>query len=1798
MRWPVSMDRHRPGGPGFSGLPAAPCDCAAPSARLPSPAYGPPPADTWPARFRHWARYVGFMSACLGVGWSRGRYGAGGAALPQRRRPAARAAPARRATPAADGANPGRMRHRPHRPAFAAWLYRRAAARRTPPVSIADRQWRGQRRRRRPTQTRMQRRDAARAAAGCRRPSRGRPGSWRRRGRRGWRPAPAGRSRRSPRRPATPRAWRTVSVQRAAPGRPGRCWTAPRGRAGSRLLPPGCSRSASQQRSGRRGTSWQLDLRIALERPFAVDFIDQLLHPPQAAFHFVAQRAQIGRGFLGVGAHGLRLHQHRVHFFQAVAGVGQQAVELDDGGLGVGHHALRAEDLLVGVADQAIGLGGQRIHGDQQLVGAFGELLCALVVAGDQAHGAGRAIELARHALDIGQAGGQRGIFRRQVVKVLQQVARGRQQARNFGTRIADQQRARGAIGQRRIGGDAGVGAQLGAAHQAPFERKNAGRAQPVGVVLRHVDQHARLAFLAQFDGAHAPDGKAGKRDVHAHHHAFGVVRFQDQALRGFERAARVHQDHGKQAHHVGQSVRDLGAQAAAIIKGGGHRYQAHGKTEKHDLEHQDQRDGRIEYLAHGARVAGQRIGRKAVHRQVGEDQRGHAAHGRQHPHGEDAGGHAREKIGAQFLQRVAGAGLAALGEFQPGGQGGAQRHEGGRAQRYEFEREHAHQQVERIAAEAIALRRGHHDADQHQAHQRRQHAKPGQVGQRVAHQVVGHDAAVIAAVRGGHGRHGEHHHGKIEQPPPAQYPRDRAPVQAEKKVGWCGQGVHLGILALAPHARAYGWQIAVHHQPHVVMVHPFGPHAHQARVAVGHVAGQFGHAHALARRFQQHQAAIDFDGHARVGDRFEADLVAVARRHAVLVDHDIVSRQPRTGDRHAALFQVRRRCVQSHAALDQVARDQVRAGGLERAHRQVGLAPREAGDFGAGTEHDADFRVRRVQAAHGVQHEVRGHGVGRGHAHDAGQAVVDALHLALELQRCRFHRLGGGDGQFAGRRGQVAGWRAQEQARAQRVLERIEAPAHGRLVDAQLAGGRAQRALAINGQKDAGVIPIHGAHSLTCIFASECRCYAYLLHHASCLRCRHTHKDQHDFQTTLCRRPRAPASAAAGVDDTGHRLRDGDDRRHRRQHGAHRHFGQPGGAAGRPGMGGRRLYIDVCRAADGGRRAGRPFRSQDRLPAGLERVHRRFDPVRAGAGRPRADCCAPAAGCGRRAVHAQFTEPAHPCVRRSGQAHAHAGHLVGHRGLFVGGGAPGRRFAGPRIRLAQRVLGERADRPGRHRAHPHRGAGDAGAPARPVAVQPCAGRGAAGGTEFCADRRSGAWLDVSVRAGSNAGRPDRGRVAAVRIEPVPAGARRRCAANGYPADPDDGRFRHWQPDVRPHFGPGRTASAHAVRVVGGVGGVDDHAAGHWSRYAVLAADAGHPRHERGGPGRRGGHGRRAAHGARVDCAPAVGVRPDCQRLRGSAVPGVPLRQDRHPVQVGEMLDVGAAHHGAVGIHQLAQHGRRLQAGHGGQVHRAFGMSLAGQYAARRGAQREHVARVDQVVRFGVGRDGGADGGHAVRSRDAGGHAVARFDRHRERRAIAAAVIERHGRQLQGAHLVGGKAQAYDAAAFADQGGHGGHGEFFGGDDQVRFVFAVEVVEQDHRHAGAHGLQRGGNAAFEVVGNEGIHGPRYDRLGYYGLWVKHVERSSHRRKTRQGKQIRAAARADGLGQGMAAIPHIFFHPDYTVGPGVAPGLLTPGENTARALAGYDRCRSYRRWGIAPRPEDVVGACRTADARGF
>jgi hypothetical protein len=81
----------------------------------------------------------------------------------------------------------------------------------------------------------------------------------------------------------------------------------------------------------------------------------------------------------------------------------------------------------------------------------------------------------------------------------------------------------------------------------------------------------------------------------------------------------------------------------------------------------------------------------------------------------------------------------------------------------------------------------------------------------------------------------------------------------------------------------------------------------------------------------------------------------------------------------------------------------------------------------------------------------------------------------------------------------------------------------------------------------------------------------------------------------------------------------------------------------------------------------------------------------------------------------------------------------------------------------------------------------------------------------------------------------------------------------------------------------------------------------------------------------------------------------------------------------------------------------------------------------------------------------------------------------------------------------------------------------------------------------------------------------------------------------RAKDSHACAREKGthVGRKNTGCP-VLFHPDYTVGPGIQPGLLTSLDATLQGASmsarGLRRMKihidDYRRWGIAPRPENV------------
>jgi hypothetical protein len=169
-----------------------------------------------------------------------------------------------------------------------------------------------------------------------------------------------------------------------------------------------------------------------------------------------------------------------------------------------------------------------------------------------------------------------------------------------------------------------------------------------------------------------------------------------------------------------------------------------------------------------------------------------------------------------------------------------------------------------------------------------------------------------------------------------------------------------------------------------------------------------------------------------------------------------------------------------------------------------------------------------------------------------------------------------------------------------------------------------------------------------------------------------------------------------------------------------------------------------------------------------------------------------------------------------------------------------------------------------------------------------------------------------------------------------------------------------------------------------------------------------------------------------------------------------------------KQLQVGQARHGAVVLHDLADHGGGAAAGHGGQVAAGLGVAGAHEHAAVHRLQREDVAGLHQVVWPASLRHGHLHGAGAVGGRDAGGHAFGGLDRHGEGRAHLGAVARHHGRQLEALAALARERQADQAAAEAGHEVDGLGRDVVGGQHQVAFVLAVFFVHQDDHAPGAH----------------------------------------------------------------------------------------------------------------------------------
>ena len=177
---------------------------------------------------------------------------------------------------------------------------------------------------------------------------------------------------------------------------------------------------------------------------------------------------------------------------------------------------------------------------------------------------------------------------------------------------------------------------------------------------------------------------------------------------------------------------------------------------------------------------------------------------------------------------------------------------------------------------------------------------------------------------------------------------------------------------------------------------------------------------------------------------------------------------------------------------------------------------------------------------------------------------------------------------------------------------------------------------------------------------------------------------------------------------------------------------------------------------------------------------------------------------------------------------------------------------------------------------------------------------------------------------------------------------------------------------------------------------------------------------------------------------------------------------DLQAVFGSKQLEVGQPGHGAVVLHDFADHGAGVAAGHGRQVATRFGVAGAHENAAFNRLKRENVTGLHQVGGHRVGRYRHLHRACAVSSGNAGGYALGRLDGDGERGAHLGAVARHHGRQLQAFAAFFGQREADQPTTETrheiDRLGR----HVFGGEHQVAFVFAVFFVNQDHHATGAH----------------------------------------------------------------------------------------------------------------------------------
>ena len=170
---------------------------------------------------------------------------------------------------------------------------------------------------------------------------------------------------------------------------------------------------------------------------------------------------------------------------------------------------------------------------------------------------------------------------------------------------------------------------------------------------------------------------------------------------------------------------------------------------------------------------------------------------------------------------------------------------------------------------------------------------------------------------------------------------------------------------------------------------------------------------------------------------------------------------------------------------------------------------------------------------------------------------------------------------------------------------------------------------------------------------------------------------------------------------------------------------------------------------------------------------------------------------------------------------------------------------------------------------------------------------------------------------------------------------------------------------------------------------------------------------------------------------------------------------------LAEIEKLRDACHRAVVIHNLAYYRGGFEIGEFHQVDSPFGLPCADEDPAITGAKREDVAGTREIGRFRVVGDGGLNCVGAVGGADTGGDTLCGVDTDGEGGVEPSGVVEDLRVKGESVAFFAGQRQADEAPPEFGHKVYCLRRYFFRGADEVAFVFAVFIVNQDNQFARA-----------------------------------------------------------------------------------------------------------------------------------